>query len=146
MASSYAVSALFRAFTLIALFSFFTVVDALSAQGTILVLARDTTSAYSAFSGLGGYGIPYSVVTVPSTGTTLPALSSDGVGNYGGIVVLSEVSYQYTNDFLSALTTDQWNALYNYQIQFGVRMVRLDVYPSSDFGKYTLICLHMIMQ
>jgi hypothetical protein len=27
--------------------------------------------------------------------------------------------------------------LYNYQIQFGVRMVRINVYPTPDFGKST---------
>jgi hypothetical protein len=62
--------------------------------------------------------------------------SSTTVGNYGAIVVLSEVSYDYggTLGFQSALTTTQWAALFAYQLSFGVRLVRLDVFPSSDFG------------
>ncbi|KAJ9646456.1 hypothetical protein H2201_001415 [Coniosporium apollinis] len=84
--------------------------------------------------------MPFQVVEVPSTGATLPQLSSSATaGNYGAIVVLSEVSYQYPNGFFSALTTEQWNALYAYQTAFGVRMVRLDVYPGPDFGTTTAI-------
>lgn len=49
------------------------------------------------------------------------------------------MSYQYPNGFFSALTTEQWNALYAYQTAFGVRMVRLDVYPGPDFGTTTAI-------
>ncbi|KAK4981132.1 hypothetical protein LTR28_004545 [Elasticomyces elasticus] len=116
-------------------------VRALSTSQTVLILARDASSAYSAYSGLNGYGIPYQVVTVPSTGTTLPVLgnTATGVGNYGAIVILSEVAYQYANGFLSALTTAQWQQLYDYQTAFGVRMARLDVYPTPDFGTTTAI-------
>lgn len=114
----------------------FTPAVAFSVQSTVLVFARDTTSAYSAVSGLMAYGIPYSVVSVPSSGTTLPDLSTNGVGNYGTIVVLSEVAYSYSTGFASALTGDQWTRLFDYQVQYGVRMVRLDAYPVADFGKY----------
>lgn len=110
---------------------------AISVSNTILVFARDSTSANVATLGLQGYGIPYQVVLVPQSGATLPTLnSSTTTGNYGGILVLSEVSYQYTTGFLSALSTDQWNQLYAYQTAFGVRMVRLDVFPSTDLGTY----------
>jgi len=110
-----------------------------SVGSTILVIARDTASAYSAYSGLNGYGIPYQILAVPSTGATLPTLNSSAtVGNFGAIVVLSEVSYDYGSaGFNSALTTAQWTQLFNYQISFGVRMVRLDVYPSADTGTTT---------
>ncbi|KAK4968717.1 hypothetical protein LTR66_000323 [Elasticomyces elasticus] len=116
-------------------------VRALSTSQTVLILARDAASAYSAYSGLNGYGIPYQVVTVPSTGTTLPVLgnTATGVGNYGAIVILSEVAYQYSTGFLSALTPAQFQQLYDYQTAFGVRMVRLDVYPTTDFGTTTAI-------
>ncbi|OQN95525.1 hypothetical protein B0A48_18508 [Cryoendolithus antarcticus] len=107
---------------------------------TILVFARSSAVAYSAYSGLEGYGIPYQVVLVPSTGITLPALNSSTTqGNYGGIVILSEVSYSYTTGFNSALTTDQMNTLYTYQTLFGVRMVRLDCYPGTTYGTQTAI-------
>lgn len=106
-------------------------------SSTILVFARDTTAAENgATLGLRGYGIPYEVVVVPQVGiTNLPVLNSSAThGNYGGIVMLSEVGYNYDSQYYSALTRRQWNDLYAYQTNFGTRMVRLDVFPSSDFG------------
>jgi hypothetical protein len=111
-------------------------------KSTILVIARDSASAYSAYSGLNGYGIPYQLLIVPQAGASLPVLnSSTTAGNFGAIVILSEVSYDYGTSgggFQSALTTAQWSALYTYQISFGVRMVRLDVYPSEETGTEAL--------
>jgi hypothetical protein len=98
----------------------------------------DSSSAYSGSSGFNAYGIPYEVLIVPQAGITLPTLNTTATnGTYGGIVVLDELSYNYggTIGWASALTTDQWNTLYNYQIGFGVRMVRINVYPTTDFGK-----------
>lgn len=111
-----------------------------SVSSTVLIFARDSASAYSAFSGLNGYGIPYQVVIVPQAGITLPVLNSSTQGNFGSIVVLSEVSYDYggTLGFQSALNTSQWEELYQYQINFGVRMVRLDVFPGPNFGTQAL--------
>lgn len=107
-----------------------------SVANTILVFARDSASANVATLGLQGYGIPYQTVLVPQSGAALPVLNSSATqGNYGGILVLSEVSYQYSTGFLSALNTSQWQTLYDYQTAFGVRMVRLDVYPTPDMGK-----------
>ena len=107
---------------------------------TFLVIARDTASAYSAYSGLNDYGIPYEILVVPANGTILPVLNASAtIGNYGGIVILSEVSYaDSSGDFVSALTSAQWTTLFNYQLSFGVRMVRLDVVPSSDTGTSAL--------
>lgn len=110
-------------------------------SSTILVLARDDTAALNgATSGLQGYGIPYQVVTVPQAGiSNLPVLNSSATSaNYGGIVIVSEVGYNYGDQYYSALTRAQWNQLYNYQTSFGVRMVRLDVFPTSDFGVVSL--------
>jgi hypothetical protein len=119
-----------------------------SVANTILVFARDSASANVATLGLQGYGIPYQSVLVPQSGAALPALNSSATqGNYGGILVLSEVSYQYSTGFLSALNTSQWQTLYDYQTAFGVRMVRLDVYPTPDMGKLEppiLIICHTI--
>lgn len=106
-------------------------------SSTILVLARDQTAAQNGgYAGLQGYGIPYEVVTVPQEGiASLPVLNSTATnGNYGGILVISEVGYNYGDQYYSALTRRQWNQLWDYQTQFGVRMVRLDVFPTSDFG------------
>jgi hypothetical protein len=110
--------------------------DALSMSNTILVFARDTAASYSATSGFSGYGIPYELVIVPQAGVTLPVLNTSSTqGNYGGFVVLGEVSYDYSGSWRSALTPAQWQQLYDYQNTFGARMVRLDVYPGPDFGK-----------
>jgi hypothetical protein len=106
-------------------------------SSTVLVIARDQLSAEnSAAAGLRGYGIPFEIVTVPQSGiSALPVLNISAThGNYGGIVILSEVGYNYDNQYFSALTRTQWNTLWNYQIQFGVRMVRLDVFPAAEFG------------
>jgi hypothetical protein len=106
----------------------------------VLVIARDSVSAYSVWSGLNDLGIPYQVLIVPSGGVTLPQLNSSSTsGNFGLIVVLSEVSYSYPNvGYQSALTNDQCQQLYNYQLSFHVRMVRLDSYPSAAFGTQAL--------
>ncbi|PYH41936.1 putative extracellular serine-rich protein [Aspergillus saccharolyticus JOP 1030-1] len=110
-------------------------VSAGSVAANILVIARDTASAGVASSGLNAYGIPFTTLVVPQTGASLPALNSSTGGNFGGIVVASEVSYDYgTSGYQSALTTDQWNQLYAYQLEYGVRMVQYDVYPGPSYG------------
>lgn len=108
-------------------------------QSTILVIARDASSASSASSGLNGYGIPFQVLLVPQGGTSLPALNSSSGGNFGGIIVASAVSYDYGSaGYQSALTTDQWNTLFAYQTSYGVRMVQYDVYPGPNYGATAL--------
>ncbi|CZR56594.1 related to extracellular serine-rich protein [Phialocephala subalpina] len=116
-------------------------VSADTVSSTILIFARDSASAYSAYSGLNAYAIPYQVVIVPQAGIALPVLNSTATtANYGVIVVLSEVSYDYggTLGFQSALNASQWATLYQYQASFGVRMVRLDVFPSATSGTTSL--------
>jgi hypothetical protein len=102
-----------------------------SILATILVIATDSTSSYSATSGLNAHGIPYQLVIVSSSGATLPTLNSTStVGNFGGIITLNEPS---------GITVAQWSAMYAYQDAFGVRMVRLNANPAagadgSSFG------------
>lgn len=106
-----------------------------SVASTILVIATDATSATVAAQGLNGYGIPHQSLIVPQTGVALPTLSSSAGGNYGGIIVASGVLYEYSaNNYSSALTNDQWNALYDYQIAYGVRMVQYGIFPTLDAG------------
>lgn len=110
-----------------------------SATGTlaadILVIARDCAQASIASSGLNGYGIPFATLLVPPAGVPLPALNSSSGGNFGGIVVVGQVSYDSgSGNWRSALTDDQWNQLYAYQLKYGVRMVQYDVSPGPDFG------------
>jgi hypothetical protein len=101
----------------------------------ILVIARDSSSATAATTGLNGYGIPFTTLLVPQDGADLPALNSSSGGNFGGIVVASGISYDYGDSgWASGLTTDQWNQLYAYQLEYGVRMFQYDVYPGSDYG------------
>lgn len=125
-----------RLAALVLAFWFATAANALSVSSTVLVFARDTASGFSATSGFKGYGIPFELVIVPQGGASLPSLNDSATqGNYGGIVVLSEVAYSYDDLWASALTTSQWQELYDYQTAFGVRMVRIDVYPGPNFGK-----------
>lgn len=113
--------------------------NAISVASTILVLAQDEATSISGTSGLQGYGIPYEVLTVPEDGTELPELaSSDGEGNYGGLIVLNEVGYEYEGGWSSALTEEQWDAIHEYQGSFGVRLVHLNVFPSEEYGKWEL--------
>lgn len=105
-------------------------------SSNILIIARDNSSASDSTSGLNGYGVPFTTLIAPQSGVELPALNSSTGGNFGGIVVTGEVSYDYggQDGFRSALTPDQWNQLYAYQLQYGVRMVHQDVYPGPKFG------------
>lgn len=127
-----------------AFLSFLALVQAgtISTQATVLIIAADQSTAFEATEAFNGYGIPVYSLLVPSTGTALPPLysntSTGAVGNYGAIVVCGQVSYATNGTYGSALTTDQWNDLYNYQVDFNVRMVQLDVYPGPDFGATAL--------
>jgi hypothetical protein len=128
-------------FLLLFLHSASAYVGSATISSTVLIIARDATSAENgAAAGLRGYGIPFEVLTVAQEGIpNLPVLNSSTThGNYGGIVIISEVGYNYDTSYYSALTRRQWNDLYAYQTSFGVRMVRLDVFPTSDFGASSL--------
>ena len=133
---------LFRLFVTAVLLGFLTSVvsAAKSTKATILVIAKDADSASAAHSGLQGYAIPYRVLVVPQAGATLPRLTaSPNSGNFGGIVVLGDVSYKFEGEvFRSALTDPQWEELFAYQKAFNVRMVRLDVFPGPKFGMHDL--------
>ncbi|CAK1357787.1 unnamed protein product [Cercospora beticola] len=109
-------------------------------KNTILVLARNSIDAELAYSGFQGYGIPYEVLLVPQSGVSLPTLNSSATeGNYGGFIIVSELSYQNSaGNWVSGLTDAQFTAIYNYQKAFGVRMTRLDTYPWSAFGAVSL--------
>lgn len=110
---------------------------AITVDSTILVFVQDSSSVDIATLGFEGYGIPYETVLVPQSGPVIPTLnSSDTDGNYGSILVLGDFSYQYATGVLSGITPSQWDELYAYQVAFGVRMVRLNMYPSTDFGEY----------
>lgn len=115
-------------------------VDALKVSSTVLIFARDAGAATVATSPLNGYGIPHQVVVVPQAGVALPTLNSSSTdGNYGLIVVVSSVAYDYgAEGWRSAITAAQWTQLRDYQKAFGVRMIQLDVYPGPDYGATAL--------
>jgi len=106
-----------------------------------LVIASDAAAADEAVSLLNGYGQPTYLFAVPQAGAPLPALESSGpgnstIGNYGVIIVIGLVVYDYggTIGWVSAITSDQWNTLYAYQLKYGVRMIHLDGFPGSFNG------------
>jgi len=109
-------------------------------QSTILVIARDADSARQATSGLNGYGIPFQTLLVPQAGVELPVLNTTSGGNFGGIIIVSGISYNYgeTEGWHSALTQAQMDQLYDYQVTYSVRMVQYDVYPQPAFGTTVL--------
>ncbi len=86
---------------------------------------------------LDGLSTPYQVYTIPLAGAPLPSMeSADGtIGQYDGIVIISAVAYSYgVSGYGSALSNDQLNYLFNYQVKYGARMVQLGVYPTPDLG------------
>jgi hypothetical protein len=123
-----------------------TVQAAKQVKATVLIISRDIDSARSAHSGLQGHAIPYRVLVVPQAGATLPKLNTSAtVGNFGGVVVLGDVAYDYGGgSFRSALTDPQWDELFAYQKSFNVRMIRLDVYPGPKFGMMSALILKII--
>jgi hypothetical protein len=115
------------------------VIGTTSSTFLVIALATSTQSQIdTAKSGLNDYGIPFQLLLVPNGNVTLPPLNSSATsGNYGGIVILSELSYSYVDStgatiWTSALSQDQWDLLFGYQVAFGVRMVRLGAFPSNS--------------
>lgn len=108
---------------------------AVTVNSTILVIARDANASYAGTSVLEGYGIPYQVVNVALPGGGFPQLNSTpNSGNFGGIVAVSAREYKGGDDWKTALNERQWQEIYRYQEAFNVRLVRLNAWPSADFG------------
>ncbi|KAK7420392.1 hypothetical protein QQX98_002815 [Neonectria punicea] len=104
-------------------------------DSTILVIASDDYLASSGNLGLLAYGIPYENLIIPQAGRDLPVLNSSSTqGRYGGIIVMDSVSYNYDGAWRSAVTNAQWDALYAYQTNFNIRMVRINEFPGPKFG------------
>ncbi|KPM42687.1 hypothetical protein AK830_g3864 [Neonectria ditissima] len=104
-------------------------------DSTILVIASSSDIAGDATLGLLGYGIPYQTLIVSQSGVDLPKLNSSSTrGNFGGIIIMDSIAYEFSTGWASGLTDDQWTALYTYQTSFNVRMVRINEYPGAKFG------------
>ncbi|KAM0330547.1 hypothetical protein ACHAQA_003494 [Verticillium albo-atrum] len=108
--------------------------SASSCDSTVLILARDDAGVAAGSSGLNGYGIPFQGLAIPQAGAALPELFSGSKGNFGAIIIVDAISYEYPDGWRSAVTTEQWDALHKYQLAFGVRMVRINEYPGPLFG------------
>lgn len=101
----------------------------------VMILARDTDGVNSASAGLSAYGIPFEGVIIPQAGATIPTLNTSATeGKYSGIIVIDALAYEYADGWRSAVTADQWNAIWTYQANFKVRMVRINEFPGPSFG------------
>lgn len=107
-----------------------------SVGSTVLILARDDADVASTSPGLDAYGIPWQKALIAQGGSPLPVLNSTATNaNFGSIILIGSLSYDYNGVFKSALTDAQWNQIYAYQSAFNVRMVRINEYPGIGFGK-----------
>ncbi|EPS44709.1 hypothetical protein H072_1293 [Dactylellina haptotyla CBS 200.50] len=112
---------------------------AVKIRNTALIVTPDMANAATVTGTMDGYGIPYEVLIVPQSGVTMPQLNqTNGDGNYGLFLVISQVSYNYGDAWRSALTNDQWNLMYDYQTIYGVRMIHINAFPSGQFGASAL--------
>src|SRR5579859_6638467 len=110
--------------------------NSLSLFQETLVIATDASAADEAVSLLQGYGQPTFLLSIPQAGAPLPALETGNTGNFGLIIIIGLVTYDFggTTGWASAITADQWNALYAYQLKYSVRMIHLDAFPGSFNG------------
>ena len=115
--------------------------NTLALYQTALVLATDASAGAEATSILSGYGQPTELLSIPQEGIALPTLETidawnNSVGNFGLIVIIGLVPYDYGGSigWASAITSDQWTQLYDYQLKYGVRMVHLDAWAGSFPG------------
>ncbi|KAI1052580.1 hypothetical protein LB507_009783 [Fusarium sp. FIESC RH6] len=107
-------------------------------DSTILILGTSDYACDSAASGLLSYGIPFEKVLVPKEGFAMPSLnSSSSEGKYGAIIIIDAASYQYESGWASAITSDMWDQIYEYQLHFHARLVRINEFPSPQFGVTT---------
>lgn len=108
---------------------------AVTVNSTLLVLARDSNATLPGTLVLEGYGIPYRVVDLSLPAAGFPQLNSTpDAGNFGGIVTVSAQSYNNGDDWKTILSDKQWQEIYRYQEAFGVRLVRLNAWPSAEYG------------
>lgn len=108
--------------------------ECLSSNSTTLIIAATEKNAVKASYLLNGYGVGFEVLLVPQNGTSLPVLNNTDGGNYGLVVVVSEAVYTANGTSSAGLTPAQWNQLYDYQRNFNIRMVHLDVTPGPKYG------------
>ena len=108
----------------------------ISPDGKALVIATGINASDQATSVLTAHNQNYQLLLVGQSGTPLPTLESNNIGNFGLIIIIGMASYNYggTIGWASALTADQLTALYVYQVKYGIRLIHLDGYPDNFMG------------
>jgi hypothetical protein len=105
----------------------------------LLVLSADGTEpSFDAMKNmLDHLAVPYQPVILRSQ--PLPALSTNGVGNYQGIVLATgALSYFDGSAWVSALTPANWTTLETYMRDYQVRLASFYTFPEARYGlRYT---------
>lgn len=84
-------------------------------------------------------GVPYeTLIGSQETLTWERLVDADGIGRFQGVLLTSNnLSYFDGMAWQSAFDADEWNTLWSYEREYGVRQVSLYTYPSSwpeDYG------------
>jgi len=85
-------------------------------------------------------GVPYDVLIAKNTAlTTAQLIDASGDGKYQGII-LSEKALVFNNNgvFESAFDSTEWNLLWQYMREFGVRQVAMSGFPGASPEDYGL--------
>ncbi|KAK7430755.1 hypothetical protein QQZ08_002799 [Neonectria magnoliae] len=98
-------------------------IQASSSTSSSITSSNDRTASSSTITSSA------SSATIDST--ILVIASDDYLASSGN---LDSVSYNYDNAWRSAVTDAQWDALYAYQTNFNVHMVRINEFPGPKFG------------
>ncbi|MFN8487919.1 MAG: hypothetical protein U0350_10025 [Caldilineaceae bacterium] len=110
----------------------------------LLVISADgkETDYPAITSFLSQIGIPFDTLIASQTPLTAAMLSNGTVhGFYQGIILVTgNLSYfnSTLNQWVSAFDSNEWNTLWNYEAQFGVRQVTSYTYPGGWPDSYGL--------
>ena len=100
----------------------------------LLLSADGTEPSFDAMKNLLDHlAVPYQPVILRNQ--PLPALSTNGQGNYQGIV-LSTGALVYFNgtDYVSALTAANWTSIETYMRDYSVRLASFYTFPEARYG------------
>ena len=84
-------------------------------------------------------GTPYEVLIAKDEALTQETLvAADGTGRFQGVILATNsLAVNDGGEWISAFDTDEWNLLWGYERDYGVRQVALYAYPSAypeDYG------------
>ena len=102
-----------------------------------LVLSADGTEADLATirQALAYLGTPYTLwIANKSPGTLTPSVLASGKHGFFQGVITTTANLSTGANGASALTAEEWKALYNYEASFGVRQVNWYSYPTTSLG------------